>query len=55
MSKITEDMIERWLGGEEDGSTLWRALETLQEIGNGEYDKQLFVDEVLEYNKEEID
>jgi len=51
MSEVTIEMIRNWIGGEDDGTTLQRALDTLYEIANGKYEKKLFASEILMYRE----
>ena len=51
MSEVTIEMIRNWIGGEDDGTTLQRALDTLSEIANGKYEPKLFASDVLMYSK----
>ncbi len=49
--KITEDMVQYWLGSDDQ---IQEAISTLTDIANGEYKPEIFKKDVLEtYNQEE--
>ncbi len=49
ITKVTEDDVEHWLGGD---NTLPEAIEVLTAIANGEYKPELFREEVLDLRED---